>query len=114
MTTTGAQDPTRKATALIPLPNPADLTEQQVRGITCVWDGVALTPETAIDLGPRRRRHEDPASQWFPRGCRRCTGERAYVAMFTHTSLCADGCRTDAAGCEIGSALRRLAIRGHR
>ncbi|MEU9402229.1 hypothetical protein [Streptomyces sp. SID4985] len=54
------------------LPPPDTLSDDRLRGRSCVWCGTPLTVETAfLDFGqllsPQR---------WFPRACRPCTGER--------------------------------------
>ncbi|MFG3097138.1 hypothetical protein [Streptomyces sp. NPDC048202] len=55
------------------LPPPDTLSDDHLRGRTCVWCDTRLTAETAyLDFGqlttPRR---------WFPRACRPCTDMRA-------------------------------------
>lgn len=99
-TTTGSS-----ALALLPLPAIADLSEQQVRGITCVWDGVALSPSTAVDLGPHTFKRLGEPVQWYPRACRQCMLHRFY----DHVDGCAT-CKTDAACCELGAAMRRAGL----
>lgn len=98
--------------ALLPLPAIADLSEQQVRGITCVWDGIALTPATAVDLGVRTMNRLGEKRQWYPRACRRCIGDGAYRLLLDHSPAC-DRCRKDG-GCELGRALNRLVREGRR
>ena len=86
-----AEDARRQVLAAIVLPSLTGLTEAQVRGTTCVWDGIALTAETAVDLGPVRKKRLDGSFDWFPRGCRRCVADKAYSALFLHSRAC-DAC----------------------
>lgn len=97
--------------AALQLPSLDGLTEQQVRGITCVWDGIPLTTENAIDLGARTV----DGVQWFPRACPRCVGERALAALYEHCTVC-DPCSQTVPGhtCVTGAALRRLSFRQGR
>ncbi|MCW7945149.1 hypothetical protein AAW14_24835 [Streptomyces hygroscopicus] len=107
-----AHRPPGAAIDLLVLPDLATLSEEQVRGITCVWDGVALRAGAAVDLGPRTAGRAGADVQWFPRGCRHCAGQRAYHALFDHASEC-EHCLKQPTGCAIGDELRRLA-RGAR
>lgn len=95
------------ARVILPLPPLAGLSEYQVRGITCVWDGIALTPATAVDLGPRRIRHLDGSMRWFPRGCRNCTQAAALRALHEHAMVCPT-CDSDYPACPVGLGLNRL------
>lgn len=99
--------------ALLALPALDGLSEQQVRGQACVWDGVILSAETAVDLGPRRKRRLDGEYDWFPRGCKACTGTEAYRALLDHASSC-EQCIVEASRCEVGRDLWRLVRDGHR
>jgi hypothetical protein len=92
---------------MLELPAVGELSEQQYRGITCVWDGIALTPATAVDLGPRRMRHLDGHRTWFPRGCRRCTQVAALRMLHRHAIHCVD-CQDDYQSCAVGHGLNRL------
>jgi len=83
--TSTTQDARQQALTTLELPDINGLSEAQVRGVTCVWDGIALTPETAVDLGPRPR---DGGPDWFPRGCKRCTGEAAHRLLLAHAPRC--------------------------
>lgn len=103
----------RPAIELLPLPSPSELTEQQVRGITCVWDGVALAPGTAVDLGTRTMKRLGSPVNWFPRACRSCAAEAALRALHEHAPSC-EQCVDDAAGCPTGHALNRLVREGRR
>lgn len=99
--------------ALLTLPSFSALSEQQVRGITCVWDGVTLTPATAVDLGPRDVKQLGEKCQWYPRGCITCVVEHAMRALMDHAVDCS-ACVGNAAGCDMGAALRRIAMRQGR
>ncbi|WP_193515097.1 hypothetical protein, partial [Streptomyces griseoloalbus] len=92
------------------LPPLDGLAEAQVRGMTCVWDGIALTPATAVDLGPIRKKHLGREYQWFPRGCKRCVGEKAYNALFLHSRECAECWRGP--NCPFAIAANRLMREG--
>ncbi|MDQ0991626.1 hypothetical protein [Streptomyces sp. V3I7] len=92
---------------LLPLPAINGLSQQQVRGMTCVWDGIALTGATAIDLGPRRLRWCGHVIQWFPRGCRPCVLPRAMEKLHLHTQSC-EQCVYDFTQCATGRGLVRL------
>lgn len=110
---TTEQTAEQAAAQTLSLPSLDGLSEQQVRGITCVWDGIMLTPETAINLGPRRKRHLDGHFDWYPRGCRNCTAERALRALQDHAPLC-EQCVDTAEHCDTGIGLRRLIRLGRR
>ncbi|NED75291.1 hypothetical protein G3I51_23805 [Streptomyces sp. SID9944] len=114
MSTVTEPDASRDAAlAILPLPSLDGLSEHQVRGVTCVWDGITLSELVAVDLGPRIGKRAGAPFRWFPRGCRRCTGRKAYRALFDHAPDC-DECRTTASGCALGRALNRLALAGGR
>ncbi|TXS22606.1 hypothetical protein EAO71_24190 [Streptomyces sp. ms191] len=55
----------------VELPRIGSLTQRQQRGQDCVWCGVTLVAGSTVDLGPRRRRILDYATQWYPRACRK-------------------------------------------
>ena len=99
--------------ALLTVPAFATMSDDQVRGKTCAWCGIFLAPETAVDLGVRRLRILDQHVSRFPRGCRQCTGQAAYNALFDHAPMC-EQCVDNAAGCETGRGLRRLVKEGFR
>ncbi|WP_328436848.1 hypothetical protein OHA71_06285 [Streptomyces sp. NBC_00444] len=114
----GARPQTRPpvdALAHLELPRLDALTEQQVRGIACVWNmrHQPLTAATAIDLGVRPASRAGAPVSWYPRACRRCVHENAYAALLRHAEQCGDGCREDAGGCDTGRTLRHL-MREHR
>ncbi|MBX9392293.1 hypothetical protein K4749_01445 [Streptomyces sp. TRM72054] len=102
---------TSSALALLPLPDFNALTQQQAEGHACVWDGIPLTTENAVDLGARTV----DGVQRFPRACPRCVGERARAALFEHCFEC-DPCSQTVPGhaCDTGTALMRLSIRQGR
>ena len=51
------------------LPKLSDLTEDQIRGATCVHCGAPLDAVPAVDLGERRTRRAGAIVRWFPRAC---------------------------------------------
>ncbi|MGW4445238.1 hypothetical protein [Streptomyces sp. NPDC004682] len=54
------------------LPPPGTLSDDRLRGRTCVWCDTRLTAETAfLDFGQL-----STPQRWFPRACRPCTSER--------------------------------------
>ncbi|MEU2598442.1 hypothetical protein ABZ669_14625 [Streptomyces hirsutus] len=106
-TTQTARD---RVIAALTLPALDGLTEAQVRGAVCVWDGIALTPATAVNLGPRKKRRPGGEYQWFPRGCRRCVARRAYRFLFDHAPAC-EHCRKTST-CPIAVEVRRLMREG--
>lgn len=95
------------ATDSLDLPALGTLTEQQVRGQACVWDGVPLSGVPAVDLGARTATRAGRPTQWFPRGCPRCVAEAALRALHAHAPSC-EQCVDDAARCPEGLGLRRL------
>ncbi|MFJ3229567.1 hypothetical protein [Streptomyces sp. NPDC086787] len=101
------------ALALLPVPFAVGLSEQQVRGITCVWDGIALSPATAMDLGARTVYRLGEARQWYPRACRRCAAKYAMEALRLHSPGCEE-CVGDYAQCETGLDLVRLTAEARR
>ncbi len=96
----------------VPLPDMAGLSEHRIRGRDCVWCGVTLTVETAVDLGERTNEADAGEAQWFPRGCHPCVGENAYRAILDHATSC-EQCVDDVSRCETGLALWR-AVRSAR
>ncbi|MET9448093.1 hypothetical protein [Streptomyces cinerochromogenes] len=99
---------------LLPLPLPEfhTLSQDQARGSTCVWDGVGLSPETAVDLGERSLRRVGGQTSWFPRACRRCALEQAMNALVAHSQEC-EQCVDDQNLCPEGLGLVR-AVRAAR
>lgn len=107
------EEPHTIGAAVVPLPPFSGLTQQQVRGITCVWDGVALTSETAIDLGTRTFNRLGNDVQWFPRGCRSCTTHAMTEAIHDHGPRC-EQCTDDASQCSTRRTLEQIAREARR
>lgn len=105
--------PTIDVLAELPLPPVSRLADGQVRGAACVWCTIALTGETAIDLGTRNDSFAGVAAHWFPRSCRDCLKEAALQEYGDHTGTC-EQCIDDPSLCETRRALRRLALDGRR
>lgn len=95
------------ALELLAPPSLDGLSEQQVRGITCVWGGETLSAATAVDLGVREGRRVGQPFSWYPRACRDCVQREALRTLHVHAPTCTQ-CVHDAARCETGVALRRL------
>lgn len=115
--------PETLALALLALPSPDQLTEDQVRGRTCVWDDTEapLTDEAGVGLGPRRMRRLDGHYAWHPRACPEHLGQEALLALFRHCMRdCPECGARDANGvalegsCAVGDALLRLHMRKGR
>ncbi|MFD4569398.1 hypothetical protein ACFWOX_34175 [Streptomyces sp. NPDC058467] len=98
--------------AILHLPSLDELTEQQVRGQACVWDGVPLSGLPAVHLGSRTTKRAGGEVRWYPRGCPRCIGKQAHRALLDHASSC-EQCADEASRCGIGRGLYRL-MREHR
>jgi len=103
--------PTHEALALLPLPSLDGLTEQQVRGTACVWDGVPLLGTAAVNLGPRPKKRLGQTYQWFPQGCTRCVREAAIRVVRVHKGAC-EQCTDNASVCDVRAALEHLAREG--
>lgn len=99
--------PTVDAVALIPLPPLDGLTEEQLRGATCIWCGTGLTTDTAVDLGERRHKRLDGHYSTFPRGCRADAHRSAVQALHDHAGSC-EQCVDDPGVCAEVMALVRL------
>ena len=104
-------EPAVDARTLLPLPSLDGLTEQQVRGTACVWDGVPLLGSAAVNLGPRTKKRLGQAYQWFPQACPRCVHEAAIRALRDHAGMC-EQCTDDASACDIRRALEELRAAG--
>lgn len=91
------------------LPDVAGLSDHQVRGKACVWCGITLAPDTAVDLGPRRIRILDRHVTTYPRGCRTCVAERLPAAQQAHAAGC-EQCADAPGVCETARALRHLEL----
>lgn len=98
--------------ALLPFPDHEQMSQQQRRGTACVWDGITLAPDTAVDLGSRPLRPGGDYT-WYPRACRRCVGDHALRALHDHAPYC-ELCVENAAECEVGRVLVRLIREGGR
>lgn len=96
----------------VPLPEFDTLSQAQVRGITCVHCGVALSPATAVDLGERKFRRPGDNVSWYPRSCQHCSMEQSMVALQEHSGSC-EQCADDFTQCETGRGLVR-AVRESR
>lgn len=92
---------TQPPLALLPL-DPGTLSDQQRRGIVCVYDGIALGAD-AVDLG--QRPHHDITV--FPRACPRCVADQAAETAGAHAAIC-ESCVDNPMGCNTVRALRRL------
>ncbi|MEV6752370.1 hypothetical protein [Streptomyces sp. NPDC051214] len=88
------------------LPDPGELSDQQVRGRACVWCAVALNNATAYDLGVRDTDAHGSPVRWFPRSCRPCAVVAAHKALLDHTEKCLQ-CYDNQAHCADGQALRQ-------
>lgn len=101
--------------ALLPLPDLNTRTDDQTRGKTCVYDGIPLTPQTAVDLGERMSPLNGSTSlmRWFPRACPGCIREAAAGAVRDHAGRC-EQCVDDASRCGTRMGLERLAREGRR
>ncbi|MFF0967935.1 hypothetical protein ACWDQO_00155 [Streptomyces sp. NPDC003703] len=108
---TALPPPPRTAVSILPLPPLTELSNYRTRGITCVWCGIGLSARKAVDLGPRELRGGG-VTRWFPRGCRPCAREKAYLALFPHASLCNTGCRVAPDICPTGRDLYCLSRAG--
>lgn len=95
------------------VPALATLTEQQVRGQACVWDGAPLFGVPAFDLGEHTTMRAGQPVRWFPRACRSCLGGQAYRALLDHGSKC-EQCVDDVSRCEAGLGLQRLVREARR
>ncbi|WP_436735827.1 hypothetical protein [Streptomyces sp. BBFR102] len=58
------------------LPQPAQLTDGQLRGARCVWCEAPLATTAAVDLGIRPH-PQYPGARWFPRACPSCHRARS-------------------------------------
>jgi hypothetical protein len=95
------------AAKLFILPSLTGLTEDQVRGFACVWNGEPLTDDTAVALGKRTAKRAGAPVDWHPRACRDCVQLAAYTNLHTHAGVC-EQCVDNAAECDTGAALLRL------
>ncbi|MEU0222020.1 hypothetical protein ABZ281_46575 [Streptomyces sp. NPDC006265] len=118
--------PVELALGLLELPSLDGLTEEQVRGFTCIWDSgeKPLAEEAAVTLGPRRKKRLDGEYEVHPRGCPEHVAHAAYEALFVHCMGDCERCSGEKVAvvdgvvqevrCEIAVTLRRLALRKGR
>jgi hypothetical protein len=118
--------PMELALGLLELPSLGGLTEEQVRGFTCVWDSSEkpLVEEAVVALGARRKKRLDGEYEVHPRGCPEHVAHAAYEALFRHCMEDCEACGrpeekaedgvAQESSCEVGVALRRLVIRRGR
>lgn len=52
------------------LPPIGELSQNQQRGIDCVFCGITLAAGNVIDLGPQKLRKGDWVTRWYPRCCK--------------------------------------------
>ncbi|MFF1281035.1 hypothetical protein [Streptomyces sp. NPDC058299] len=102
-----------RALAALPLPEFNTLSQAQTRGITCVFDGVGLSPATAVDLGERPLRRLGERVSWFPRACRQCALTQAMNAVVAHGQSC-EQCVDDHTLCPTGLGLVRAVREARR
>ncbi|HEY6116987.1 MAG TPA: hypothetical protein VI172_13615 [Candidatus Dormibacteraeota bacterium] len=100
--------PPREALALLPLPSLDELTEAQVRGTACVWDGAPLLRVAAVNLGPRPKKRLGQEYQWFPQSCPGCVRKAAIQAVREHRGDC-EQCTDDTTVCRTRAGLEQLA-----
>lgn len=99
--------------AALPLPEFDTLSQDQVRGITCIWDGVPLSTATAVDLGERKVRQFGQRTSWFPRACKPCALREAMDALVKHGQSC-EQCVDDSNLCTEGLGLVRAVREARR
>jgi hypothetical protein len=102
------QPRTIDAIALLTIPRLDSLTEDQVRGITCIWDGVRLTSRIAVDLGSRKAQRAGQPVSWYPRACRSCVGVAALAQLGIHSTECPTCQPGEDARCATGGPLYHL------
>jgi hypothetical protein len=82
--------------------------------MACVWDGITLTPATAVALGVQSASRAGEPVSWYPRACRGCVALQAHRGLLTHGTTCTECAREEtAASCELGRGLYRL-VREYR
>lgn len=107
--TTSSPPTSQQMLALLCLPVPAHLTPPQIRGADCVWCGMQLHGDTAVDLGQRYNSIVGVVGRWFPQGCRPCTLKPLLALYYDHCRCC-EQCVDDASLCETRRTLRKLAL----
>ncbi|MDT0471241.1 hypothetical protein RM863_03710 [Streptomyces sp. DSM 41014] len=95
--------------ALLDVPAPDRLTDQQRAGARCVFSGIPLTTTGAVDLGRRDTVRAGQPVTWYPRAHRGEIPRAALAALYAHAPGC-EPCRDEATidDCPTGAALRRL------
>lgn len=111
---TRAHDIPPDVLAVLVLPDPAIILEDQRRGALCVWDKTPLTLATAVDLGEL----DSPIGRWWPRSCPACVADRAHRGLLEHAPGCEDCRKQPSPGeptvCETARVLYRLVKEGRR
>jgi hypothetical protein len=92
------------AIRLLTIPTLSRLLPGQVRGALCVWCETILDTATAVAFGEPRDEH---GVSTFPRGCRTCVHQQAYLTLLDHAPTC-EPCVDDPDACSTGVALRAL------
>lgn len=92
---------------LLTLPSLDGLTQEQVRGASCIWCDATLDTATAVDLGERKHKRLDGHYSTFPRACRACVHTEAYRTILNHGGNC-EQCADDLDSCKTGVGLRAL------
>jgi len=100
--------------SILEVPGFDSLTEDQVRGLACVWDGTPLKDATAVDVGPRTAARLDGELHWYPRACPVCATTRPLAALYDHVEDCGECGEAEGSLCVTGRMLYRLSIRGCR
>lgn len=110
-----SNDAEAEVLALLPLPDLNTRTDDQTRGATCVYDGIPLVPQTAVNLGERMSPLTGTTSpmRWFPRACPTCVSTVAGRAIREHAATC-EQCVDDASQCGTRLGLERLTREGRR
>jgi hypothetical protein len=102
---------TRHPLTVLTLPAYNSLTEQQVRGLACVWNSEHATPD--VDLGERTFKRLGTPTSWHPRACRPCAMEQSMAALREHSDSC-EQCIDDFTQCEKGRGLVRAVREARR
>lgn len=106
-------DGTVDTLSILTIPRLEDITERQVRGIACIWDGIPLVAANAVDLGVRKGSRAGAPVSWYPRGCRSCVAFAAVTQAALHSRACAACRNSEGPPCNQGRALHEL-VREYR
>lgn len=98
--TTSVDRTIEAAFAALDFPDPAELTEAQRRGQTCVWDAFGFDPKTVVRFGTRTSSGGD----WFPSAHRGCVPHIALASLRDHATRCSQ-CVDDANQCATAAFL---------